>query len=363
MDERRFAHIDESFGFDRLIGPQAGALDFVLQGINDTPLTNLLLQTRLGHHLLPFSRLNVAADASYDASGFIDAMLAAIDDSRPLFLAVHFESAHFPFRTRHGHKVFDDDNRFLAQHKAALTAVDAQIGRMLEGLRQVRRLDDALLIVLSDHGEGFGDVEARSSRDGEPIEIASYGHGVSLTSEHQNRVVLGLVRFINGRPAGLQRLRDDQVSLADVRPVIERFADGGEPTLVAASPCMSVETGIRFRAASDYKGFDPAKLAAEAASYYEIDSLGRMHLREDQLLSAVEAKDVGWRCHDRLTWYSSIEGRYFSHQIIDDGERLVEIQPHTEDIERIDAYRIQLRNVVSKNELRRNYKTLITQEY
>lgn len=348
MDERRFSNIDESFGFDRVVGPKAGALDFVLSSANDTPLTNVLLQTRVGAYLLPFSHLNVASYANYDADGFVDETLAAIDETQPLFLAVHFESAHFPFRTRHALRDFDDPNHFVSLHMNALTVVDAQVGRLMNGLRDSGRLADALVIVLSDHGESLGEVEAQTTRAGELVGVSAYGHGANLLSEHQNRIVLSLVRFRNGRPVGSTSLRTEQVSLTDLRATIERYARSGEVALHAGSDCMTVETGLRLAAASDYKALDVGRVAREGAGYYEIDRAGRMHLREDMLPALVDTKDVGWRCRDRLTVYSPVDDRYVAYRIDEDGLHRTEVEPVARDIARIDAYRARLRDAVGE---------------
>lgn len=346
IDDRRFSNIDESFGFDHVVGPKAGVLDFALQAFNDTPLTNLLLQTRLARYLLPFSYLNVASYANYDARGFVDETLAAITGTEPLFFAVHFESAHYPFKTRHAARRFAYANRFLASHLSALTTVDAQVGRLMAGLRDSGRLDDALVIVLSDHGESLGEVEASTTRTGKPLDVMAYGHGANVLNEHQNRIVLGLVQFKKGRAVGPATVRDDQVSLRDLRAVMERYARSGEVALYPGGGCMTVETGIRFLTASNYNGLDVAKVAEEGAGSYAVDAVGRMHLRESHLPELVASKDVGWRCHDRLTYYSSHDDRYFAYRLMDGGRRLIEAEPRADDIARIDDYRTRLRKAV-----------------
>lgn len=343
MDERRFANLDESFGFDRVIGPKDGVLDFMLQRVNDTPLTNLLLQTPVAHYLLPYSRLNVDSDANYDARGFVDAMLRATRGSRPLFLAVHFESAHFPYRTRHATRVFHDANPFVAQQEAALTAVDAQIGRLMARLRRLGYLNDALVIVLSDHGEGLGEMEATTTQGGEPYQVKAYGHGADLMSEDENRTVLGLLQFRDGKPINAPTTRTDQVSLTDLRAVIERYVHSGQVALPKHGGCMTVETGIRLAAAANYKGLDPAKVAAEGAGYYEITQHGLLQLREDRIPALVATKDVGWRCRGELTFWSNAKQRYFAYQLLDDGSRLVEREPTTSAIAHVMAYRNALR--------------------
>jgi arylsulfatase A-like enzyme len=51
----------------------------------------------------------------------------------------------------------DDYAYVVAQYDGEITQVDAQIGRLVEGLRQRGRWDDTVFVLVSDHGECFGD--------------------------------------------------------------------------------------------------------------------------------------------------------------------------------------------------------------
>ncbi len=342
IDERRFNNIDESFGFDRVVGPQAGALDFVLQGINDTPLTNLLLQTRAADWLLPFSRLNVAAVPSYDARGFVDEIGRASAGPRPLFLAVHFLSGHFPFATRHATPApHRSGNALRVGHVEGLTAADAQVGWLMDALAAQGRLEDTLVILLSDHGEALGDMEPVRRADGELDPLHSYGHGANLLSEHQNRIVLATLHYRHGQPVGQPAQDGEFVSLLDVRPAIERFVRSGEVKLNGSSDCIPVETELRLAAAEDYRHLDLREVAAQGLSLYEIDDEGRLRLRESELESLIAKKDVGLRCNDRLTVFTPRDGQYRTYRLAP-GVVPSEQAPAAADIQRIDAYRQRL---------------------
>lgn len=339
IDERRFANIDESFGFDQVVGPKAGALDFVLQGVNDTPLTNLLLQTPLAAYLLPYSYINVAAHANYSADGFVGHVLRAADTDKPLFLAAHFESAHFPFKTRHARESIDDHNRFRARHVEGVTVVDQQIGQVLQRLRAMGVLDDALVILLSDHGEALGELEARVMRDGQSFEVRSYGHGANLLSDQQNRIVLGAVVYQQGEPVTPARRVLEQVSLLDLRSGIEAYVETGVIRLQAKEACLVVETGLRLDAATDYRSLSEKDVAVQAASFYEIDRRGRLRLREEILPGLLAGKDVGWRCPDRLTWYEAARQRYMAYRLDAQGLPTEQVQPDAASMARIEEYR------------------------
>ncbi len=344
IDERRFANIDESFSFDHVVGPKAGALDFVLQGINDTPLTNLILQIPLARMALPFSYINTASHINYDASGFVDQTLSTISDNSKFFLAAHFESAHYPFKSRHTLKTVEHSNTFLARHLSALTSVDTQVAQLMRGLSTRGHLNDALIIVMSDHGEGFGGVEMETTRNGAPLSVTGYGHGTNLLSEDQNRIVLALIQFQNGKTITVPEQRNDLVSLTDLKELIERYVASGAIDGIPKRECMITETGLRFAAASNYKTLNPVELAAESASYYEIGNDGRMQLRETELAPLVHAKDIALRCTDRITQFVAFDDRYYAYALSGDGS-LVEKTPPQTDIDKIDAYRSQLFSV------------------
>lgn len=344
IDERRFANIDESFGFDRVVGPKAGALDFVLQPFNDTPLTNLLLQTKLAPFILPFSYINTASYANYDAKAFVNEAVNALSGTQKFFLAIHFESAHFPFKSWHVQRKITSANSFWVRHVEALTAVDAQVGQLMTVLAAQGYLDNALVIVLSDHGEALGELEAQTTQAGEPINVMGYGHGSHLLSEHQNRIIFGLIPFRDGHPVeGVATRRDDLVSLLDVRGVVEHFAASGEIRLYPSiDRCIPVETGIRGFFLSNYHTLKEAEVVAESAGNYEIDAAGRLRLREDTLEQLITSKDVGWRCQNRLTYFDSAKQSYFAYVLTDNGQRLAEIQPDSVDVTQIKAYRRRL---------------------
>ncbi len=96
-------------------------------------------------------------DPSRPGSAVTDAALRiadTFDTSRPYFLWAHYFDPHFPYEPpapfasrfpndRHG--------RYLAE----IASMDAQIGRLLDGLESRRLLEKTLVVVIADHGEGF----------------------------------------------------------------------------------------------------------------------------------------------------------------------------------------------------------------
>lgn len=341
IDERRFNNMDQSFGFDHVVGPRAGAMDFLVQHLNDTPLSNLVMQTWAGRALMPFSYINTASHNNYDADGFVSSVLNKTAGAKRLFAAVHFESAHFPFKTRHATETFADPNQFWNKHAAALTVVDRQVGLLMAGLARQGHLKDALVILLSDHGEGLGETEANITLGGEPVQLRVYGHGTSVLSDHENHIVLGVLNYRNDVPTTASA-DARQVSLLDLKPMISRYTTGGDATIQPTSPCLFVETGIRLSLAEDYRTLDEANVAADSAGFYEIDDLGKMRLREDQLRQLADTKDIGVRCRDRVTYYSFVRGRHFTIGLDEAGVPATEMPPNAADIVRIESYRTRM---------------------
>ncbi|HEX5045100.1 MAG TPA: sulfatase [Candidatus Polarisedimenticolaceae bacterium] len=150
---------------------------------------------------------------------------------RPFFLFVHTYEPHFPYRHSEGVvtprgslppgftvdqveavyrgdlKLTEEERRYVkALYDSGVRATDGHVGAFLSTLRAEGILDDAILVVLSDHGEDLWDhVESRSP-----------GHGHSL---YQELVHVPLIFRAPGRVLAGKTL-DAPVSLLDVAPTL-----------------------------------------------------------------------------------------------------------------------------------------------
>jgi arylsulfatase A-like enzyme len=346
LDERRFCGIDESYGFDRVVGPDHGALDFVVQKFNDSPLVNFLLQTQLSKWILPYSGMNVAASATYDADDFVDATLQAMDPSKSLFMVVHLESAHFPFVAREAKSVSNDDNLFRRQHLNALTVVDRQIDQLLDGLKASGRLDDAIVVILSDHGESFGDMRPVRLLNGAETNLAVYGHGTSVLEHEQHHVVLMNLRYKNGRVVSRAGREDRQVSLMDLRGLVEHSLQSDALGTLPERECLTFETGIRVAALMDYKNMNEKSAAEASAHFYAIDSEARMHLRPQMIGDLVDMKDLAVKCGSELTAFDASDAHWRSYVRADGGLREIPLRQSAKRMG--EAYMAQLKNAAER---------------
>jgi hypothetical protein len=200
-DEVRFSNIDRSYGFEQTITPRVGASDFVLGALGDIPLSNLLSGTWVARWLFPDTFGNRAAAVTYRPQSFVDRVgnELRLRDGQPLFLALHLTLPHWPY-----HWAADEDEVFARttdqsySYLAAVVAADRQFGQLLQGLTDRGVLDNAIVVVFSDHGEALGLpsdnlIHSRAAKAAAGrVLVWMNGHGTSVLSPMQYRVVLGV---------------------------------------------------------------------------------------------------------------------------------------------------------------------------
>jgi arylsulfatase A-like enzyme len=233
-DEVRFSNIDASYGFQKAITPPIGVSEIVISFAADTPLSNLVVNTWLGELLFPHVHANRGATHTYDPDRFLHRLEREVEFHQPLFLTAHLTLSHWPYTWMDTPSV--DTRKSGDAYKASVEKwpkyylevaerVDRQFGDLLALLERRGVLENALVIVYSDHGESFGftsellspdtsDARAQGERD-------KWGHGSSVLIPDQYRVVLAMRAFGSSRllPAG-ERTVDAPVAVQDIAPTI-----------------------------------------------------------------------------------------------------------------------------------------------
>lgn len=127
---------------------------------------------------------------------------------RPFFLWVHYYDPHAPYDPPAeflpkltGLREFERRQKRL--YRAEVRATDHEVGRLLEGLRGERLLDDVILVIAADHGESLGEFG----------EMFTHGGNVYPVVLH----VPLLVRVPGGHEA---RTIEEPVSVTAVAPTI-----------------------------------------------------------------------------------------------------------------------------------------------
>lgn len=321
-DETRFSNIDESFGFDLTIHPMMGAADFALGTLNDLPLSNLIANTRLARLLFPATYANRAAAQTYRPSTFVSWLADRLpsgsseETKHPVFLAVHLTLPHWPYHHAEGRDhIFNPAYDQLYSYLSAVIAVDRQFGDLMQLLERKQLLDDAIVIVLSDHGEAVGRVDTDSvirgvtSADALGESMAGlWGHGNSVLSRSQYQVVLGIHGYGSANVPKRAAEIDAPVSLVDIEPTILDLLALPPPTTdgLSLKPLLDrdesarqkfesrvrfTESGIRAPLAADGTLRSSEALAMASALYLVNKDTGRFELRADVLPQLLEQRE------------------------------------------------------------------------
>jgi arylsulfatase A-like enzyme len=231
MDEVRFANIDASYGFDVAVTPPAGATEFLMSLFADTPLSNLVVNTTAGRWLFPFIHANRGAATTYDPDTFLAEIERKVDFGKPLFLATHLTLSHWPYSWAGAPLPKDGTNPLWPDYYVnGVQRVDRQFDDLMSMLRERGVLENAIVVLYSDHGESFGKQGEALVPDNDPLIRAlaatpQWGHGSTVLTTHQYKVVLGIRAF--GAAAGkLPPAREipQYASVMDIAPTVTGLA-------------------------------------------------------------------------------------------------------------------------------------------
>ena len=308
-DEVRFANFDESFGFDELITPPVGAVDFLLGEFGDLPLVNLVSVTRIGKWLFPSKHANRAAALTYRPGDFVGRLDRELTITGPSFLAIHLTLSHWPYSWA-GMTEPSTPQEYRPAYRLAVETVDRQFASVLDLLEKKGVLENAIVVVLSDHGEALGfpsDTMLRKTGTAPEIWNSIWGHGTSVMSPHQYQVLLAMRACGRAELPGKPVTHAWPVALEDIRPTLEELATGGPsdnldgisllPFLAAPDSSMALDSRIRFTE-TDFNTpkmlegkYSRSGLVDEGAHYYELENdSGWVQLRQDRLQEIMSKK-------------------------------------------------------------------------
>jgi arylsulfatase A-like enzyme len=332
-DCSRFNYQGPASGFAESHQPPRGALNFLLEKLRFRAL-GMFADNRLGARWLPEFIDNRALAGIHNPLGYAHRLAShwvALAEHGPALVAYHATAAHFP-----GDPVYPFYRKFvsadeplerrlrmsfapIAQGKGEpsggsrgaseglydelLSQADAQVGILLDALKERGLYDSATVVVFSDHGESF-------HADTPSLEGATPVHGSRLTDE-ENRILL-MVKPPRGAVAQRIPQSDALVRLIDIGPTLLDLsglaplpgADG-----VSLAPLLRGESMERLRlyaetgfthAAPD--AFDPEHLAEAPRTFaaYTVRPDGAIEMTEDAHQAILREKDIG--AFDGQSW-------------------------------------------------------------
>lgn len=235
-DETRFSNIDQHYGFDEVVTPPIGVNDFLLGTFNDFPLSNLLINTKVGQWLFPYSYANRPVYFAYQPNSFLSLIQPLIMQQRtkPLFLTIHFCLSHHPYVWG---SLAGKNKTTLELYQQSIERVDQQLRDFYVLLQQAQLLDNTVVVLLSDHGEAIelsGDrITEESLFVGKKTKHTLTFYPPSLENEAVNESVghgtdvLGLTQYHSllafryfGSATFQPRTVPGVVSLIDIKPTI-----------------------------------------------------------------------------------------------------------------------------------------------
>lgn len=325
IDEVRFSNLDLSYGFDRMIAPPIGATDFLIGFFGDAPLSNLLANTRIGEFLFPNLHANRAVAHVYNPDSFVDRLDREINFDQPTFLAAHLTLAHWPYNWSSGPVTPDGepDETPRRVYAAAVARVDEQFGDLMTTLKRHGALENAIVIVISDHGESLDQEDFPAITHDAPTNVAYQpdhllGHGTSVFAPSQYKVVFAMRSYGNALiPESGARI-GSSVSLEDLTPTVLNLLGAPSPAAGfdgrSLTPLLSGDDNaddfagrVRFTETEfNPKGFSggapiSASALAKAAAYYRVDPVtDRVLVRQDLLRQVLEQRQYAALLGDSL---------------------------------------------------------------
>ncbi len=308
-DEVRFANIDETYGFDQVVTPRIGASDFLIGTYNELPLASVFINTRLGQWLFPFSYANRGVATMFQPQTFLSRLDREVSFEAPTLFISHLTAAHWPYYTSEtpfgvSKKAHADDRPL---YRIGLQTADRMFGDLVALLEKKGALDNAIVVVLSDHGEAmalpndaFFQETSRIEGLRAPMKVQDSGHGQSVLSPTQYHVLLGFRAFGAGAAfADAGRDLDTLATVEDIAPTILDLlgvpadplaavgvslapllrGDGAPRQPVGPARIRFTETDLAVMPRPD-GGVDEVATAQRNSRFFEVDSeTARMHIR------------------------------------------------------------------------------------
>lgn len=309
FDERRFNSMDETFGYDVVVGPKHAAWSFVASGV-DHPIINLLCNTVFGKYLFPGIYLNRGRHGNYDPEKYNQAIideLKAVKD-KPIFLTTHFLLPHWPWTSRDTEELENYPTPAvpmadsLFRYRMMLQQVDRQFGNFMKELQAAGQLNNTYVFLISDHGDGFSMVKDNLEpgvKSNAVLETNTRGHATNIFNLGQYRVVMAARYYGGNRIKPI--IKKELASIMDVYPTIMDLL--GEKDLLKGLDGISMfageseknhrqlfmETGFSILELTSSE-IDMEDMIANGIQAYTVDKQGKLVVKDEYYDFIVSSK-------------------------------------------------------------------------
>jgi arylsulfatase A-like enzyme len=216
-------------------------------------------------------KADVFARADQIAGEFLDWQAGL--SGRPFFAFLNFFDAHDPYRPRGEflHR-FTGGSEIVDRYDSAIAWMDHVVGRTLQSLQERGLLDNTIVVVTADHGEGLG-------------EHGRMGHGNSLYSELLH--VPLLIRYPAAVPVGRRvgtsiSLRDIAATVLDLTGIVDQQISGhslrdtwdSAVELTRREIAAELDTGLNVDAFDRHAKYSLTS-RLDGRFHYIVDNIGR----------------------------------------------------------------------------------------
>lgn len=235
-DAVQFWNLDEDYGFDAMWTAGQSSLKLIPLDVGGfMPLPLLFANTRIGELFFPYSYSDRNIDDLYDTNAYVNKIernLNLLDKNKPLFLFMSMELTHTPYtdetpytksilKDLKGTDYYDACNYFLA----SMNVLDDQLFDVLDVLKQYGRLDNTLLIIGSDHGQGFWmEKDMYITYDGKNFEMLEGFYGNNGINPSSTNLMLSFFSFLPDKKLSIG-VRSNEIESVDIAPTILDLID------------------------------------------------------------------------------------------------------------------------------------------
>lgn len=192
-----------------------------------------------------FDVLHLDGEREWTAEQLTDATIHYLDvlpAERPHFLWMHFMDVHMP---REGHPEYGYGNTDIDVYDAEIRYVDAQLGRLLDRMRDHGMLENAIVIISADHGEGFLE-HGTKDHSNKPYADNSHVPLIVMTPDAPKRRVDTVVGLFDVAPTVLTHVG---LAVPDVYRGIDLLAAARQPVfpvrpIISETPRNGIETSF-----------------------------------------------------------------------------------------------------------------------
>jgi arylsulfatase A-like enzyme len=301
-DERRFANFTNIHGFDTVLGPPEGILDFLLGKFSDIPVLNLVTLLPYSELLLPHSSINRAAHYAYNPKKFTNYLTRSLArdiqnfSNQPAFIFIHLCLPHYPYSWSNSNKGLSSSQNY----KNAISEADNQAKDLHKFLSDSGIINEhSIQIYMSDHGESLHDDKVEFILpDGSKINLYKPGHGTDIRDINQNHIALAF-QHTSLKPktdsilAATIDLTPSLLSLLELPPTqvfdgINLFSKDKD----IINRKIELETGFNIKAILQKK-INNSEVFNQGKYAYKITSTGKVIIKDTSFKQLIKKKQHG----------------------------------------------------------------------